>query len=368
MVSSILNFKKELERRGHGVYIFASRNIRLRESHHARDVFLYSGIEFKPYPQYSVALFPYNSITKLKSLDIDLIHAQTPFFMGFAGLINAKIARYPIVGSFHTLVNNRAVVNYYYPKNGQLKRLTTKYLWKYVVFFYKKCNLTIVPSEIIGNSLRRYDVDNIRVVPNSVDTKVFNPKVNGENMRSALGIKRDEKMVLYVGRLSREKKIEVLLQAAKVISRKNEKVKFVVAGSGPAESHYRNMARRLGLKNVNFLGSVDRKALPKVYAASDVFCLPSTFETQGIVSLEAMASGKPVVCADYLALKELVANGRNGEKFRPGDYIMCSRKIEKVLNSPEAYVNSALEKAREFSTEKATDRLLNVYEELVLAA
>jgi 1,2-diacylglycerol 3-alpha-glucosyltransferase len=368
VVTSILNFRSELERRGHKVYLFGSRNITRGSSHPESRVFLYPGLEFRPYPQYSLALFPYNSMNKLKSLEIDLLHAHTPFIMGFAALVSSKVQKYPLVGSYHTLINNREVIKAYYPKNKQLKRFTSRYLLKYVKFFYRKCNATTAPSHAIMGMLQRYGIENVSVVPNSVDLKVFNGRVSGEAMRESLGMRDGEKMVLYLGRLSREKRIDVMLRAASKITRKRKDIRFVIGGAGPSEAYYKGMARRLGLqKNVIFTGSVSRRQLPKLYAAADALCLPSTFETQGIVSLEAMASGKPVVGANYLALKELIKSGKNGEKFRPGDYMACAEKIEKVLNNTDAYINNALETAKEFSKEKVTDKLLDVYN-LVLAA
>ena len=360
VVSSIINFKKELESRGHSVYIFTSTKF-LSKTPKRKNVFLYPGVGFKPYPQYSMALFPYNSILKLNKLDIDIIHAQTPFFMGFAGMMSAKLGKYPIVGSFHTMVNNKSVINDYYPKNPQLRKLTSKYLWKYVIFFYKKCNVTISPSTVITQMLKHHGLNTVTTVPNSVDTTHFTPKINGDQFRQSMGIKDNEKIVLYVGRLSKEKKLDVLLKAAKELSKKKKDIKFLIAGSGPADIYYKTITRRLGLENVQFLGPISRAKLPEVYAAADVFCIPSTFETQGIVALEAMASGKPVVCADYLALKELIINGKNGEKFNPGDYLACSKKIEKALNNSDAYIKEAVNTAMRFSPSKVTDKLLEVY-------
>ncbi len=359
VVSSMLNFKGELERRGHKVYIFTSGR---RGQRKEKNVIAYPGVKFRPYPQYNVALFPYNSTSKLKDLSIDIIHAQTPFVMGFAGLLAAKIGRYPITSTFHTMINNKSVIEEYYPRNRGLKDLTKKYLWMYTKFFYSKSNLTIAPTNSILQYLAQHGIRNTQVVPNSVDTKSFSEKVGGNGVRSKLHIKDKEKMVLYLGRMSREKRLDVMLKACKVLVKKGEKVKFVFGGHGPSEEYYKNLALRLGIQDhVTFMGFVDKKTLPHLYAAADAFCMPSTFETQGIVCLEAMASGKPVIGADYLALKDLIKNGKNGERFAPGNYTSCAKKIERVLNSPEAYRRNAIDTAREFSVEKTTDRLLDAY-------
>ncbi len=363
IVSSMLNFRRELERRGHRVYVFASGAPGARQG---RGTFIYPGVKFKPYPQYNVAIFPYNSVSKLSDLSIDIIHAQTPFVMGFAGLLAAKLGRYPLVSTFHTMVNNSSVVRQYYPSSGPVKAFTSKYLWKYTKFFYAHSDATIAPSLSIQRFLSKHKIRNTVVVPNSVDTKRFDGRRSGAAVRRRLGIGSRERVVLYLGRLSTEKRLDVMLKACKVMVRKGARVRFVFGGQGPAEEHYKAQARRLGLSaNVSFMGFVSQSELPHLYAAADVFCMPSTFETQGIVCLEAMASGKAVVGADRLALGELIRNGRNGEKFTPDDYTGCARKIEKVLNDSEAYRKCAISTAREFSVEKATTRLLGAYESVL---
>jgi 1,2-diacylglycerol 3-alpha-glucosyltransferase len=363
VVTSMLDFRRELQRRGHRVYIFASRRGIARNGVAAeKDVFLYPGVGFKPYPQYSVAVFPFYSLLKRRSIDIDIVHAQTPFVMGMNGMLMAKLGKYPLVGSFHTMINSKSLESYY-PRNRALKRFYSTYLWKYTKFFYRKCDLTIAPSQAIEDLLSRHGIADTAVVPNGVDLRRFNRGVSGDGVRRRLGIRDSDKVVLYLGRVSREKKIEVMIRAAKRVLRDRKDVVFVIGGTGPAQDHYRRMARRLGvLDHVRFTGYVEERALPHLYAASDMLCLPSTFETQGIVSLEAMAFGKPVVGADYLALREIIQNGRNGERFAAGDDAGCARKIEKVLNNCGAYRSDAVSTARKFSVEKVTDRLLKAYD------
>ncbi|MDE1834789.1 MAG: glycosyltransferase [Candidatus Micrarchaeota archaeon] len=362
VVTSILNFKEELERRGHKVYIFAAGDKESKKKYSKKDVFIYQGVEFTPYPQYNVALFPYNSIFKLNDLDVDLIHVQTPMVMGIAGLMAGKVLRRPVVSSFHTIVTNKPIVDAYYPKNKHLKLLAKKSMSRYLKFFYNRCNAVIAPTQTIGKMLSSYKITDVKVVPNSIDIKTLNPKADGSAVRKLAGFNSSNRVILYLGRLSREKKIEVLLKAASMLMKKDSSIRLLVGGSGPAEQHYKSIASSLGIMdNTTFLGFVDQKVLAQVYAAADVVCLPSTFETQGIVLIEAMAVGKPVVGADYLAIKEMIHNGKNGEKFKPGDYTSCAKKIEKVLNNPAHYRSNAVRTAKEFSRERVTDRLLDVY-------
>ncbi|MCL4365261.1 MAG: glycosyltransferase [Candidatus Marsarchaeota archaeon] len=362
VVTSTLNFKDELERKGHNVYIFASSDSKNIRTYSKKNVFLYPGVKFRPYPQYNVALFPYNSIFRLSGLDIDIIHAQTPMVMGFAGLMASKLLRIPFVSTFHTMVTNKPIVDTYYPKNRHLRRIATDSLTAYMKVFYNSCDRVIAPSETVRSILHGYGISKLSVVPNGVDTRALNPNISGVTVRRRYGINGRERVILYLGRLSREKKLEVLLRAVRLLASKNKNIRLLIGGTGPAEHYYTAMARRMGISaNTTFLGFVTADMLPSVYAASDVFCLPSTFETQGIVLLEAMAMGKPVVGADYLAIAELIKNGENGEKFRPGDYTECARKIEKVLNSTGHYKENAIRTAAEFSKEKVADTLIDVY-------
>jgi len=168
---------------------------------------------------------------------------------------------------------------------------------------------------------------------------------------------------MYVGRLSKEKRIETLIKSARAL--KDENVRFVLVGTGPAYNHYLHMVDRLNLGDkIKLVGFVGNNELPKYYAACDAFCIPSTFETQGIVSLEAMACGKPVIGADYLALSDLIKNGKNGEKFRPGDANACARKIRKVLYNIDSY-KGMLDTAKRYSIERTTDDLLNMYKRIL---
>ncbi len=363
VVTSILNSKAELERRGHTVYIFASARSKDAKRLQRRRVFMFQGTKFKPYPQYSVALFPNNSVFKLNEIKADLVHAHTPLVMGVSGLIGAKLLNKPIVSSFHTMVTNKPIVDAYYPKNKHLKKFAATYMMKYMKFFYNSSDVVIAPTQTVASILKRYGIHDVSVVPNSIDTKVMNPRVNGSSIRDRLGLRDRDRVVIYLGRLSREKKLEVLMHAAKILMARDRSVKLVIAGTGPLEQHYRDMAGHLGIaERTSFMGFVATEDLPKVYAMADVLCLPSTFETQGIVLIEAMAVGTPVVGADYLAIREMIKPGRNGEKFRPGDYTDCAKKIEKVLNNTEHYRNSAIKTAEEFSKEKVADRLLEVYD------
>ncbi len=328
VVVSVLNFRKELERRGHEVYIFASGNEKTKQMVKGDSrITVINGITFKKYPQYSLALFPIVSAFKTRNIKMDINHAHTPFMMGVHALTISKFDRKPLVGSFHTLFTNSSVIKEYTIDSKLVRKTLLKYSWKYAKFFYDSCDATAAPSDAIKRMLWRKDIRNVDVVPNGIDLKRFNPKVDGSKARANLMKNKKSKLVLYVGRLSKEKRIETLIRSAALL--KNDDIQFVLAGTGPASDHYVRMVDRLKLnETVRFAGFVDNKDLPKYYAACDAFCIPSTFETQGVVSLEAMACGKPVIGADYLALSDLIKNGRNGEKFSTRRQQFLRKKVK----------------------------------------
>lgn len=363
VVTSIVNFSAELKRRGHKVYIFTSGDSATRFKSRNKNVIVIKGIKFKNYPQYNLALFPFLSSLRLYRINPDIIHVQTPFTMGLSGIVSAKLSRIPVVSSFHTLFMDKSILKEYAPKNKYIKNLFFRYSWKYTRFFYNSTSNIIVPSDSIRRMLQKHGIrSKVHVVPNGLNQNYFNAGVRGGSLRRKLFQGRQDKIVLYVGRLSREKKLEILIRAAKIL---DSSIKFVVVGDGPAGEYYKEMVEKSGLQDrFRFVGFVTHRDLGRYYAASDLFCIPSTFETQGLVALEAMACGKPVVGASKFALKDIIKNGKNGELFAPNDYKSCAGKIRKVLNNTKRY-KYTVETARNYSVEKMTDKLISVYKKVI---
>jgi 1,2-diacylglycerol 3-alpha-glucosyltransferase len=366
VVTAILSLKRELERRGHRVYVFASGDDSAKRiARGYRDVHIVKSIKFRKYPQYNIALFPFSTTTKL-SKEIDIIHAQTPFSMGAAALVDSKLNKVPIVSTFHTLFTSKNVIREYLSPGRLTESILSKYAWEYATFFYNSCDAVISPSPSITAILRRHSIENVHMVPNGIDLSRFSGKGgSGAIRRRFTKGRRGAKVVLYLGRISREKRLETLINAARAMKQSGPNVVFVIAGSGPALQHYKNMVKTAALEDtVFFPGFVPERQLPRYYAACDLFCLPSTFETQGLAAIEALAAGKPVVAADSLALRKLIKNGRNGEKFAPGDWRSCTRKIEKVINHSASY-KETVSTAQQFSIEKVTDRMLDIYKDML---
>jgi len=176
------------------------------------------------------------------------------------------------------------------------------------------------------------------------------------------------KIILNVGRLVLEKNLDVLIQSSLIVLEEFSDARFVIVGEGPAIGYYKKLVGKMGVgKWFHFVNeAVAPDKMPLVYAAADVFAIPSKFETQGIVVQEAMASGKPVVGADYLALKEIIREDYNGYKFNPDDPEECAEKIIKALKKGSSMKENARKSAEEFSIENCAMRMVKLYEKMVL--
>jgi 1,2-diacylglycerol 3-alpha-glucosyltransferase len=165
-----------------------------------------------------------------------------------------------------------------------------------------------------------------------------------------------------------EKNLTTLIHAFPRILQTNPDTKLMIVGTGPYMEKYYDLVARLGLSgDVIFTGFVPDADLPRYYAAADAFAIASKFETQGLVVLEALASGRPVAGANYRAIPEFVRDGVNGALFDPSDVRSCAAAIVRCLRDRDRMSEVARESALPFSIERCTRRLEQVYERLIAA-
>ncbi|MEM3383124.1 MAG: glycosyltransferase [Nitrososphaerales archaeon] len=363
VVTSILTLRKALEERGHEVFIFCSGSRQAKERNLDDHVFYYTSIPFKPYPNYKIAIFPFFSRRKIERLGIQLIHSHGIATTGWVAIWIAMSLNLPVLTTFHTLIPEAV---HYVTKSDRMKGLIKKIAWDYIIFYLKHSNAVIVPSNIIKSILISHGLKKeIHVIPTGIDVNKFNPQVNGGLIRKLLGVE-DEYLVLYLGRIVKEKNLDVLIRAAPKVLKKLPNCKFMIAGVGPAKKYYENMVIKNNVKDSFIIqGYIEEEKIASYYAASDVFVFPSKFETQGLTALEAMACGKPVVGADFLAIKEIVKNGYNGYLFNPDDPDDCAEKIVKTINERSIMGKNARKTALEYSIDKCINKLLTVYEKMI---
>ncbi|MGC9202021.1 MAG: glycosyltransferase family 4 protein [Thermoproteota archaeon] len=163
--------------------------------------------------------------------------------------------------------------------------------------------------------------DKISTIPNGVDTNMFNPRVNGNKVRSYYRISTTDKLIMFAGRLAYEKGLDTLIEAVSIIRKSISNIKLMLVGSAdPPEMKERlaTLAKEKGIGDVTvFTDFIPHDKMPYYYAAADVCALPSRAEAFGISALEAMATGKPVVASEVGGIPEVVKNGLTGKLVKP---------------------------------------------------
>ncbi len=258
-----------------------------------------------PIPLYQTVNFDLNIIypkiiTYFKKNKFDLIHTATPGNMGLMALLISKIYNTPLVGSYHTSLPEYVKLRIdkivkklkWFDKKASEKWENAT--WRYMKWYYDQCKLVLVPSYYTKKQLEKKFNTKIEIFSRGIDTNKFNPKYKK---------KKKQLIALYVGRISIEKNLDILVKCFK--NRKD--VKLIVVGDGP----YKKEMMKL-FKNAIFTGFIKGKRLSQIYASSDFFIFPSTTDTFGNVVLEAMSSGLPVIVSNKMGPKELVIHGKNG--------------------------------------------------------
>lgn len=359
MVRSIVDFRRVLEDKGHEVYIFAPGDRLTKKNNTDKHVFYSSSIPFIPYPGYNIAVFPFFKELKLRKLGIDVIHTHGMASMGIAALAASRTLNLPIVGTFHTMVPKALD---YVVKNKRMEKIASKTVWKYLNYYYNKCDCVIAPSEEIRQQLIHKKLKNVFTVPNGVNRDRFNEKIDGSDLR--LGDKNP--LFMYLGRVASEKDIPDLIKSMPFIVGSYPDSKLWIVGTGPALENCKKITEELDIsENVVFKGFVSEDQLAKYYSAIDVFVTPSSFETEGLSVLEALSCGKPAVGVNEGGVKYLIKNNENGYLVEPHRPRQLAEAMIKAYENRNVLSKGALKTAESLSVEKCTEKLISVYESVL---
>ncbi|MFW9778581.1 MAG: glycosyltransferase [Candidatus Heimdallarchaeota archaeon] len=297
---------------------------------------------FPPYPGYNIALPDRNLRHAIRDEKLDFIHCHSPFSLGYAAVLSARLFNdLPLMNTYHT-----DLVKYSGHLIGgfQAKRFTRwfeRFAWIYVRWFYKYSDVIVTPSKTLQQALSSHGVFPVYSLPNMLSNVFFStPKKNEveafeEHIRDKFSIPATSRIVLYCGRVSYEKKLEVLLNAFKRIERELEDVYLLIIGDGPHLQMYRNLAKTLKLKQIAFTGFISHTKLPLAYRMGMFMVTPSDTETQGLTVIEAMSQGLPVIGVSGGGVMDYIENGTNGFLVPPGDDEALAKVIVRLLNKPE---------------------------------
>lgn len=282
----------------------------------------------------------------------DVVHVVNPAILGFSGIRASKKLGYPIVASYHT--NVAQYLDYY--KLSPFKGL----VWWYFRKLHNQADLNLCTSKSVQEELIDRDFYNVHVWQRGVDTETFHPDKYDALVRDKLTDGHPErKLLLYVGRLAAEKEIEKL----KPVLETSDEFTLAIVGDGPHREALEQYFE--GTKTV-FTGFMHGEPLAKAFASADVFVFPSTTETLGLVILEAMASGLPLVAARSGPTCEQIEDGRTGLLYDPdkeGDFKGTIKRFEDETLRKRLAVN-AREDVKELGWSGAAKQLLKVYEEI----
>jgi glycosyltransferase involved in cell wall biosynthesis len=354
----IKGLKAELERTGHAVWIVAPRMRNYRDTD-PRTIRIPS-VPFPGLTEHRVAFPSLKDVNPrfLKENRIDIIHSQTPAPIGFLGLMLARRLKIPHVHHYQTFFED--YVHYFHlPK--KLGRISVRAISRW---FCNRCDLVTVPTYPFKSLLESYGVKTeIKLWNSGIDIDRFR---KGRSMRQELGISDKAFVLLFVGRLAREKNIPFLLEIMPRLVKKNKDTVLVIAGDGPLRKHLIRYTEELGVAdNVVFTRYIPPEKIPDVYKSADVFVFASLTETQGLVTLEAMASGLPVVAVPAYGIKYTLLDGEGCflVDLNAGDFI-AKILLLRDRRARKRMAEKGRKFVRRFSCEKSTRKMIELYKTL----
>jgi 1,2-diacylglycerol 3-alpha-glucosyltransferase len=357
---SIDSLISELRNRGHSVHLFTARHPRHRDTD--ANTYRFRAVETPWTKGYPLAFPPfYRMLLKFRRHEFDVVHTHTPFTLGFVGMRWAESHDLPIVSTYHTLYDRYAHYIPFFPR-----RYIRFKIAKHTNFYYNHVDHVITPSEAALKWLRRHSV----VTPATVIPTPPLPRTyfDRSEIRQALGIPPEQKILLFAGRLAKEKNIGMLFEMAAMAFRHDPTLRLWLVGDGPYRPECAQIVRRLDIGDrVKFVGFVPRAEVDRYYAAADLFVFPSLTETQGLVIREAMNYGLPAVAVQGGGACESIDDGINGYVVK-NDPRPFAHKVLEIFDNDDRYVRlseGASRTARMHGPGEMCDRVISVYRSVI---
>jgi glycosyltransferase involved in cell wall biosynthesis len=303
IVTRLKHTIEQLQKHGDEVLLFCPAG-GLR-SYHGAKIYGLSAFPLPLYPELKIALPRPEIGQQLAKFKPDIIHVVNPAVLGLAGIFYAKLNRVPLVASYHTHLPK--YLEHY--GLGMLEGL----LWELLKLGHNQAALNLCTSSVMVQELREHGIDRVDLWQRGVDTETFDPAQATPEMRHQLTQgEPTSRLLLYVGRLGAEKEIEQIRPVLAAIPGS----RLAIVGDGP---HRASLETYFAGTPTNFVGYLGGEKLAAAYAVADAFIFPSRTETLGLVLLEAMAAGCPVVAARSGGIPDIVTDGQNGYLFDPQD-------------------------------------------------
>lgn len=365
VVTHVKSLKDGLEKLGHQVLIVtADKNAK---KHYVKENVLHCpGIEAKHFYNYGVAKpISHTRLKYIKDFNPDIIHVHNEFGIGIFGILTAKSLQVPLVYTLHTMYDDYIYYVAPAPLIGAAKKISRKYF----KLFAKSANAITGPSLKCTEYLKLAGINKkVHVIPNPVELDLFSPEnISNEiklNLRMQLNIANDVMIACFVGRIGKEKSVDILLEYWSKVITQNDKIHLMIIGEGPEIKSLKQMADNLQITNmVSFVGRVEHPNLPPYYAISDLYITASLSDTNSISMLEGMATGLPVLKRLDLLNEHEVNNGVTGFIFNsPEEMRKQLLKIKNMsISELQTMKKTVIESVRNSGGETLAKNLIEVY-------
>lgn len=344
------NIAKFLSDRGHEVHVITIKD-RKEKKFEIMENFYVHRIKFTRLFTYTFGemLYYLKILFIVKKSNIEVIHVQM-IRHGRAGVLIKKLAGIPFVVS---------------PQGSDIYKSSIYFKKTIAKFVFKNADVVIALTNNMKKEIQKIYKRKVVIVPNGVDIRQFENLDKGK-IRKELKISKQKKVILFVGRLHSIKGVKYLIQAIKIILNKDKNVKLLIVGDGDERKNLENLCKNLNLENhVTFVGEVSPEKVPKYMVASDIFVLPSLSESFGIVNIQAMYCGLPIVATNVGGIPENVIDQINGFLIEPRNEYQIAEKVILLLNNNELrekISENNKEKASNYSWERVVEKLEKLYE------
>lgn len=362
VVTSVVTLRNTLIAQGHRVYLFAPGTPQPDDD---ADIYRLPELPFPRHPYHFARPFPRLTFD-FGALDAEIVHCHHPFTVGRLGAEMAKKHGLPMVYTAHSLYDTM-IAN---TRSPLMRSVGQRAAWGVVRRFCAKADYVIAPSRYTRDALRAGGVHSrFAVVPTGIvapHTSLDGPG----RLRESLGLTCETPLLLSVGRLGPEKRVDILLRAIALLIRRDlpapqSDLRLALVGDGQCRMDLETLAATLGIANrIFFAGAQPHDRIGDWYAAANLFTFPSPADTQGLVLVEAMLSGLPCIAADYGGPREIVLQNETGIRV-PLDPRAFANAIERLLRNPELAERlgrSGQLRAAAYSPEAMTEGVLQVYQ------
>ncbi|MCY0898426.1 MAG: glycosyltransferase family 1 protein [Firmicutes bacterium] len=343
---------RELKKMGHELMVIAPRGgdpvfegIPVRDVPNISVGFIYGGKPWgMPLPRIG---------TYIRQFDPDIVHAVNPFVIGWGGVLSAVSQGRPLVASYHTNIARYA--EFYH------LGFTKPAIWACLRALHNRADLNLATSEAVRQEMIQQGIRNVRVWARGVDLDLYHPSKRSEDWRRRLTDGHPERLIaLSVGRLALEKGLERLT----ALFAANPQLHLAFVGDGP---YRKDLEQKFRGTPTTFLGTLHGEELAAAYASADLFVFPSTTDTLGLVLLEAMASGLPIVAAESQPTHELTDQSGAGLLFRADQPETIGQRVKELMHSQrrEELARRARREAERWGWRVPTAQLVRWYHELL---